>query len=282
MAGARQGVPRDMKPIPLINAEHADRVARLIETAGVPANRYLERSQISLRVRDDPTGFIAGRSVWAFVGDVDHREALGDFWLEVAQTSDWRRAGWVQPHGSFRHPAGCDPDHVRKLRSADPHEPTRPERGRPDHLVLAATRPRRARLGWQRASRAIHVFVHAGGGSRRGGVGLATPSPQNRITTIGLGCRNETTARHSHPVRTAHVGDRHPDPAAVPPGLHHVPLGTRPGRRRARERLPGQPAPGTTPFAGGRSAEPGDGGGTSLYDPAHPASTARRGGHDVA
>jgi len=86
-----------MKPIPLINAEHADRVARLIETAGVPANRYLERSQISLRARDDPTGFIPGRRVWAFVGDVDDREALGDFWLEVAQMSDWRRAGWVRP-----------------------------------------------------------------------------------------------------------------------------------------------------------------------------------------
>ena len=65
-----------MRPIPLINAEHVDRIARLLETAGIPANRHLERSRISLRVRDDPTGFIAGRSVWAFAGDVDHREAL--------------------------------------------------------------------------------------------------------------------------------------------------------------------------------------------------------------
>ena len=86
-----------MRPIPLINAEHVDRIARLLETAGIPANRHLERSRISLRVRDDPTGFIAGRSAWAFVGGVDRREALGDFWLEVAQTSDWRRAGWVRP-----------------------------------------------------------------------------------------------------------------------------------------------------------------------------------------
>jgi AraC-like DNA-binding protein len=86
-----------MRPIPLINAEHVNRIACLLDAAGAPADRYLERSRISLRVRDDPTGFLPGRSAWALVGSADRGEALGDFWLDVARTSDWRRARWVRP-----------------------------------------------------------------------------------------------------------------------------------------------------------------------------------------
>ena len=86
-----------MRPIPLIGAEHVGRVATLLETQGVPADRYLERARISPRVREQPGVFVPGRSVWALAGAAEQKEGLGDFWLDVARVSNWRRAGWVPP-----------------------------------------------------------------------------------------------------------------------------------------------------------------------------------------
>ena len=39
-----------MQPIPLINAEHVVRIAGLLDTHGIPANRYLERIRYGNRV----------------------------------------------------------------------------------------------------------------------------------------------------------------------------------------------------------------------------------------
>ena len=86
-----------MKPIPLIGAEHVERVAALLETQGVPAHRYLEQARISPRVREQAGFFVPGHSVWALVGAAERSEGLGDFWLDVARVSNWRRAGWVPP-----------------------------------------------------------------------------------------------------------------------------------------------------------------------------------------
>ena len=86
-----------MEHIPLIHVEHVERVVRLLERHGIPADRYLERARISPGVRERPSVFVPGRSVWALVGAVDDGEALGDFWLDMAQLSSWRRAGWVRP-----------------------------------------------------------------------------------------------------------------------------------------------------------------------------------------
>jgi AraC-like DNA-binding protein len=86
-----------MQPIPLIHAEHVVRIASLLDAIGVPADRYLERARISPAVREDPVGFVPGRSVWALVDAADRGEGLGDFWLDIARVSHWRRAGWVPP-----------------------------------------------------------------------------------------------------------------------------------------------------------------------------------------
>jgi AraC-like DNA-binding protein len=86
-----------MQPIPLIGAEHAARVAGLLDAKGIPADRYLEHARISPQLREDPVGFVPGRCVWTLVGEADRREGLGDFWLDIASLSDWRRAGWVRP-----------------------------------------------------------------------------------------------------------------------------------------------------------------------------------------
>ena len=86
-----------MKPIPLINAEHAVRIADLLDAEGIPADRYLERSRLSPEIREKPCGFLPGRSVWALVGAVEEGEGLGDFWLDMAREGRWRRAGWIRP-----------------------------------------------------------------------------------------------------------------------------------------------------------------------------------------
>jgi AraC-like DNA-binding protein len=81
----------------LINAEHAVRIASVLEGAGIPADRYLEQAKISPRVREAPTGFLPGRSVWSLVAFATRDQQLGDFWLDVARLGDWRRARWVRP-----------------------------------------------------------------------------------------------------------------------------------------------------------------------------------------
>jgi AraC-like DNA-binding protein len=86
-----------MQPIPLISAEHAARVAGLLDAKGIPANRYLEHARISPQLREDPVGFVPGRCVWTLVDEANRREGLGDFWLDIASLSDWRRADWVRP-----------------------------------------------------------------------------------------------------------------------------------------------------------------------------------------
>jgi AraC-like DNA-binding protein len=86
-----------MQPVPLISAEHAIRVADLLDANGIPADRYLERARISPGVRENPADFLPGRSVWALVAGADRGECLRDFWLDIARTSGWRRAGWVRP-----------------------------------------------------------------------------------------------------------------------------------------------------------------------------------------
>jgi len=86
-----------MQPIPLINAEHVGRIAGLLDAHGIPADRYLERARISPGLRERPAGFVPGHSVWALIGAVDDGEPLGEFWLDIARISGWRRAGWVPP-----------------------------------------------------------------------------------------------------------------------------------------------------------------------------------------
>jgi AraC-like DNA-binding protein len=86
-----------MSAIPLISAEHVARIASLLEANGIPADRYLERCRISPRVREDPVVFVPARSVWALVGAADRGEGLGEFWLDIARESNWRRARWVRP-----------------------------------------------------------------------------------------------------------------------------------------------------------------------------------------
>ena len=86
-----------MRAIPLISAEHVARVANLLDAKGIPADRYLERCRISPRVREHPVVFVPGRSVWALVDAADRGEGLGNFWLDIARVSNWRRARWVRP-----------------------------------------------------------------------------------------------------------------------------------------------------------------------------------------
>jgi hypothetical protein len=65
-----------MRPIPLINAEVVARLAGLLDTAGIPADRYLERSRISPQVREDPVRFVLGRCVWTRVDEATRGEGL--------------------------------------------------------------------------------------------------------------------------------------------------------------------------------------------------------------
>jgi AraC-like DNA-binding protein len=86
-----------MEPIPLISAEHVIRIANCLESSGIPASRYIEQSRISRRVLEDPVGFVPGRSVWTLIGQATRSEGLREFWLDIAELSDWRRAVWVRP-----------------------------------------------------------------------------------------------------------------------------------------------------------------------------------------
>jgi AraC-like DNA-binding protein len=86
-----------MKPIPLIHAEHAVRIADLLDAEGIPADRYLERARLSPGIREEASGFLPGRSIWALAGAVEEGEGLGDFWLDLARGGRWRRAGWIRP-----------------------------------------------------------------------------------------------------------------------------------------------------------------------------------------
>jgi len=86
-----------VQPIPLISAARVAGVSDLLDAAGVPANRYLERARISLKIREDPVAFVPGRSAWAFIGEATRGEGLRDFTLDAARLSGWRCAGWVRP-----------------------------------------------------------------------------------------------------------------------------------------------------------------------------------------
>jgi AraC-like DNA-binding protein len=88
---------KPMQPIPLIHAEHLARVARLLDANGVPAERYLERARLWPGLLEHPTGFVVGHSIWALLDEAERGEALGEFWLDIARISNWRRAGWVPP-----------------------------------------------------------------------------------------------------------------------------------------------------------------------------------------
>jgi AraC-like DNA-binding protein len=83
--------------IPLIHAEHVIRIADLLEGTGAPANRYLERARISPRVLEDPGAYLPGHAVWVLVNEADRGEQLGEFWLDIARITRWRRAAWVRP-----------------------------------------------------------------------------------------------------------------------------------------------------------------------------------------
>ncbi len=85
------------KPIPLIGAGGVAGFSTLLDSSGVPAERYLERAGISPEVRENPSGFLPGRCVWNFIEGVSQHEGLRDFCLDVARLSDWRQAGWVPP-----------------------------------------------------------------------------------------------------------------------------------------------------------------------------------------
>jgi AraC-like DNA-binding protein len=86
-----------MRPIPLISAARVAGAANLADAVGVPADRFLDCAGISLRIREDPVGFVSGRSVWAFIGELSRQEGLRDLCIAVARLGDWRRAGWVRP-----------------------------------------------------------------------------------------------------------------------------------------------------------------------------------------
>jgi hypothetical protein len=77
-----------MRPVPLINAEHALRVAGLLDAAGVPADRYLERAKASPRIRENPGGFVPGRSVWSLIANTTRAVGLENLWLDVARSCD--------------------------------------------------------------------------------------------------------------------------------------------------------------------------------------------------
>jgi AraC-like DNA-binding protein len=86
-----------MQQIPLISAARVAGVASLLDATGVPADRYLERASIPVQLREDPVGFVPGRSAWVLIGEAMRSEGLGDFCVDIACKSGWRRAGWVTP-----------------------------------------------------------------------------------------------------------------------------------------------------------------------------------------
>jgi len=86
-----------MEPIPLINLEHVARISGLLEEAGVRPQHYMERAGLSPDLREHPVGFAPGHNVWNLVDLAERGEGLGDWWLDIARTADWHRAGWVRP-----------------------------------------------------------------------------------------------------------------------------------------------------------------------------------------
>jgi hypothetical protein len=57
-----------MRPIPVIHVNHVVRIASLLDASGISADRYLEQARISPRVRENPVGFVHGRSAWNLAG----------------------------------------------------------------------------------------------------------------------------------------------------------------------------------------------------------------------
>ena len=86
-----------MKPIPLISAAHVAVFADLLDAAGLSADRHLESARISPKLREDPAGFLPGRSVLAFLGAVSRGEGLEDICLRVSSQIELSRAGWARP-----------------------------------------------------------------------------------------------------------------------------------------------------------------------------------------
>jgi len=80
----------------MISTEHVACIGRLLDENGIPAQRYLERARISPAVCEGKVEFLPGRSVWALAEAADEGEALGDFWLDMARASDWRKSAWAQ------------------------------------------------------------------------------------------------------------------------------------------------------------------------------------------
>ena len=65
--GLCQEVPAGMRPIPLISAGQVAVFADLLDDAGISADRHLESARLSPKFREDPAGFLPGRSVRAGV-----------------------------------------------------------------------------------------------------------------------------------------------------------------------------------------------------------------------
>ena len=55
------------------------------------------RARISPQARENPVGFVPGRSAWAFIGEATRDEGLRGFAFDAARLSEWLRAGWVRP-----------------------------------------------------------------------------------------------------------------------------------------------------------------------------------------
>ncbi len=86
-----------MQTVPLISAARVAGLARLLDRMGLPAERYLERARIPVQIREDPVGFVPGRSAWTFMGEATRSEGPRDFYVDIARLSDWRRGAWVRP-----------------------------------------------------------------------------------------------------------------------------------------------------------------------------------------
>ena len=86
-----------MQQIPLIRAATVAGVANVVDARGGAADRMLEHARIPVSVREDPVGFVPGRSVWTFVDEIARREGPRDFMFEMASLSQWRRARWAPP-----------------------------------------------------------------------------------------------------------------------------------------------------------------------------------------
>lgn len=86
-----------MRPIPLISAGQVAVFSDLLDDAGLSADRHLESARLSPKFREDPAGFLPGRSVLAFLGGVSHSQGLNDLCLRLASQSELSRAGWARP-----------------------------------------------------------------------------------------------------------------------------------------------------------------------------------------